>query len=373
MEIIEIKISELKVESQPREDIDGIHELAETYKTQGIIHPIEIDREGTVITGERRFRAAKEAGFKTIPCKKLDKQTPEQKLERQLIENIHHKPLTDLEKAKAIKKLIDLKGWSGFAAAANLGIGEATIRRLLSLIKAPPEIKKMVEDNTLPGSEAGELCYALRDKPQEAIEVAKKTSKANRNRRQIMRSAIKEGKLRENQKPIPKGEYDVIYADPPWEYDFSKNNADSIEAHYPTMKLEEICNLQIPAAENAVMFLWATAPKLKEALKVMERWGFTYKTNLVWVKDKFGLGYWCRNQHELLLIGTKGEFSPPAPENRFSSVINSPRNEHSAKPEEIYERLEKLLPGRKYLELFARENNRENWDTWGLEYGNNKK
>lgn len=77
------------------------------------------------------------------------------------------------------------------------------------------------------------------------------------------------------------------------------------------MELEEIKTLSIPSADNAVLFLWATAPKLKEALEVMEAWGFEYRTNAVWDKEIIGMGYWFRGQHELLLVGVKGEFSPP--------------------------------------------------------------
>ena len=94
--------------------------------------------------------------------------------------------------------------------------------------------------------------------------------------------------------------YNIIYADPPWRYDFSKSNNRKIENQYPTMTVDEICNLPIPTSKNAVLYLWATAPKLLEALKVMKAWGFEYKTNAVWDKDAIGMGFWFRGQHELL-------------------------------------------------------------------------
>jgi len=120
------------------------------------------------------------------------------------------------------------------------------------------------------------------------------------------------------------------------------------------MLLEEIKVLDIPSAENSVLFLWATAPKLKEALEVMEAWGFSYRTCAVWDKEKIGMGYWFRGQHELLLVGVKGNFSPPAEENRFPSVIREPRTEHSRKPEIVYNMLETMFPCARFLELFAR-------------------
>lgn len=99
--------------------------------------------------------------------------------------------------------------------------------------------------------------------------------------------------------------YEVIYADPPWRYDFSKSNSREIENQYPTMSVDEICSLKVPTADNAVLYLWATAPKLLEALRVMDAWGFEYKTNAVWDKQIIGMGYWFRGQHELLLVVEK--------------------------------------------------------------------
>lgn len=163
---------------------------------------------------------------------------------------------------------------------------------------------------------------------------------------------------------MPEGVYDVIYADPPWEYDFKLRG--SPDDHYPTMKTDEICELKVPAAENAILFLWATNPKLEDALKVATAWGFTYKTNLVWVKDLWGTGYYFRGQHELLLLATKGEIQPPPISARRSSVLHASRAKHSEKPEEVYEIIEAMYPGYTYLELFAR-NEREGWKAWGLE------
>jgi N6-adenosine-specific RNA methylase IME4 len=164
---------------------------------------------------------------------------------------------------------------------------------------------------------------------------------------------------------IPTGTYEVIYADPPWRYDFSETKTRDIENQYPTMSLDEIKGLEIPSADNAVLLLWATAPKLPEAFEVMGAWGFEYKTCAVWDKEKIGMGYWFRGQHELLLVGTKGQYSPPPPGARFPSVYRESRGEHSAKPERYYEMIETMFPGRAYLELFARAKHSERWEVWG--------
>lgn len=161
------------------------------------------------------------------------------------------------------------------------------------------------------------------------------------------------------------GKYDVIYCDPPWRYEFSETESRAIENQYPTMSLEEIKDLKIPCDDNSIMIMWATAPKLEEALSVLSAWGFIYKTCAVWDKEKIGMGYWFRGQHELLLIGVKGKFHAPDPENRFSSVYRESRTQHSKKPAYYYDMIEKMFPNGKYLELFARNKHSEKWEVWG--------
>lgn len=158
--------------------------------------------------------------------------------------------------------------------------------------------------------------------------------------------------------------YNVILCDPPWRYEFAETKNREIENQYPTMSIDEIKALQVPANDDCVLFLWATAPKLEQAFEVLKAWGFTYKTCAVWDKEKIGMGYWFRGQHELLLVGTKGNPGAPFPENRFSSVIRARREGHSEKPECIYNMIEKMIPNGVYLEMFAR-NKREKWASWG--------
>ncbi len=167
--------------------------------------------------------------------------------------------------------------------------------------------------------------------------------------------------------PLPDGQFTVIYADPPWQYEHPISDSRAIETHYPTLPLEEIKALKIPSAENAVLFLWTPAPKLSEALEVIASWGFSYRTNAVWDKEKIGMGYWFRGQHELLLLGTKGEVATPPPDCRIASVIRSPREEHSRKPALVYELIERMLPKQEYVELFGRGNSRKGWKMWGNE------
>ena len=174
--------------------------------------------------------------------------------------------------------------------------------------------------------------------------------------------------------------YQIIYADPPWRYEHpaigSKSKA--IENHYPTMLLEDIKKLAVNkiADENCVLFLWATAPKLKECFEVLTAWGFEYRTCAIWDKKIIGVGYWFRNQHELLLIGKKGKLSPPEPKERVSSVYLEKRGEHSKKPIFFRNLISKWYPTFNKIELFARlndpkdlfrESSFKGWDVWGNE------
>lgn len=160
--------------------------------------------------------------------------------------------------------------------------------------------------------------------------------------------------------------YDLIYADPPWKYGFSRSSRRKIENHYETMGLDEIKSYSVPAKPNSLLFLWATAPKLIEALSVMMAWGFEYKTHLVWDKGKIGMGYWCRGQHELLLVGVRGKFSPPSPNDRIGSIYREVRTAHSAKPKGMRNWIEKAFPTASKIELFARDRY-EGWDAEGYE------
>ena len=170
-----------------------------------------------------------------------------------------------------------------------------------------------------------------------------------------------------NSPEMPLDTYDIIYCDPPWKYDFAETNNRKIENHYPTMSIDELCEMEIPKIQdNALLLMWATSPKLVEALKLIDAWGFNYKTHSIWNKEIIGMGYWFRGQHELLLVATKGNFSPPEIENRNSSIYSEKRNKHSKKPEFYYDWIDKSWPYYNKIEMFARQK-KEGWSYYGNE------
>ena len=158
---------------------------------------------------------------------------------------------------------------------------------------------------------------------------------------------------------VPASYSELIYADPPWRYDFSKSDSRKIENQYPTMALDEIVAMKPKATLDAILLLWTTAPKLLEGLMVVEGWGFDYRTQLVWDKIHQGMGYWFRGQHEVLLLGVRG--SPPLPEVKIPSVFYGKRGGHSRKPAGIKTWISRAWPNLKKVELFSRE---EGWPGW---------
>ena len=167
------------------------------------------------------------------------------------------------------------------------------------------------------------------------------------------------------QKPAPTLP-NLVLADPPWRYDFAETDSRQIENQYPSATVDEIIAHKPDTEQDCVLLMWATVAKLREAFEVMDGWGFEYKTHAVWDKEKLGMGYWFLGQHELLLVGTKGQASPPEAEHRVSSVFREPRGKHSAKPQCVYEWIEAAFPERVKLEMYCRAP-REGWAVFGNE------
>ena len=170
--------------------------------------------------------------------------------------------------------------------------------------------------------------------------------------------------------PIGERKYVIIYADPPWLYECNTENDRAVENHYPTMDHAALLSLPVErlAADDAVLLMWATAPKLMEAGALITAWGFRYTSCACWDKGKIGIGSYFRIQHELLLVATRGTTLTPAPDARPSSMLVYPRGQHSVKPVEVYSLLERMWPDVPRIELFAR-GERPGWDVWGNQSG----
>lgn len=185
------------------------------------------------------------------------------------------------------------------------------------------------------------------------------------------RRRAREIELGAKQMALPEARFGVIYADPEWQFaPYSEETGmdRAADNHYPTSGLDAIKSRDVGllAADDCVLFLWATVPMLPQALDVMAAWGFEYKSNFNWHKDRVGTGYWNRNRHEHLLVGTRGKIPAPAMGEQFDSSIEAPVAEHSAKPEKFYEIIETYFPTLPKIELNARVA-RPGWVRWGYE------
>jgi N6-adenosine-specific RNA methylase IME4 len=261
--------------------------------------------------------------------------------------------------------------------ADDIGIDLKTVQNYARVVRAIPESSRRWEilsfnhheavaalpapqrDEWLDRAERDELpVMELRRKIKHA---AVKDRRANRV--QELAEATKAASL-----ALGKKLYGVLYADPPWKFVPYVMECSIAENHYPTMPLDQIKALKVPAAPDCVLFLWATVPMLPQALEVMAAWGFEYKSSLYWRKDRTGTGYWTLNEVEQLLIGTKGNVPAPAPGDQPRQWIEAPRGPHSWKPDMFADEIAALYPDVPKLEMFAREL-RDGWDYHGNEGG----
>lgn len=190
---------------------------------------------------------------------------------------------------------------------------------------------------------------------------------------------------------LPSKKYDIIYADPPWDYGgkmqydkttiksenkgFEKNIfISSASFKYPTLKLKELKQLDINsiAADDCLLFMWTTGPQLANAIELGNSWGFEYKTvAFVWNKMVHNPGRYTLSQTEFVIAFKKGRFPSPRGARNIRQLIEIKRSKHSEKPQKVIEGITKMFPIQKKIELFAR-NNYEGWDNWGLEIPNSK-
>lgn len=173
------------------------------------------------------------------------------------------------------------------------------------------------------------------------------------------------------------GRYGIIYADPPWDYKGQLQHAgpgsgDSGGAirHYSTVRLPDLMQLEVAsiAAEDSLLFLWATSPHLDQAIDLGKAWGFDWATvAFVWDKQRVNPGFYTMSQCELCLVFKRGRIPTPRGARNVRQLVSERRSEHSRKPAEVRRRIEAMFPDQRKIELFARDIDVPGWDTWGEE------
>jgi N6-adenosine-specific RNA methylase IME4 len=252
--------------------------------------------------------------------------------------------LDTLEDLTSPEIVNEITSKQGLRLKGNRKITEGDVIAIAKIHEKEPEIAKTVIDEMLAG-----------------------------NAKTVKQGAVYARRVERQHKAqqLPNTVFNVIYADPPWQYS-NTGLEGSAEGHYPTMHIDDICDLlnteQVQIVDNAALFLWVTNPLLEDGFKVINSWGFNYKSGLVWVKpyqNQGKSGWYAQTHHEYLLIAVKGKCLPHY---QPQSVISAERSAHSAKPEVFREIIERMYPDYNYLELFARRQEpRDNWVFWGNE------
>ncbi|MCD7823310.1 MAG: modification methylase [Oscillospiraceae bacterium] len=197
--------------------------------------------------------------------------------------------------------------------------------------------------------------------------------------------------LKEKYPALPADKYDVIYADPPWDYggkmQYDKTSIKTVNVgferdifisaanfKYPTLKLSELKELDVNSisADDCILFMWTTGPQLENSIELGTAWGFEYKTvAFVWDKQVHNPGRYTLSQTEFVLAFKKGRFPSPRGAMNVRQLVSVHRGEHSEKPEQVIEGITRMFPSQKKIELFARKNY-SGWDSWGLEISDSK-
>jgi N6-adenosine-specific RNA methylase IME4/ParB-like chromosome segregation protein Spo0J len=331
-----------------------------------------------ILDGRNRYLACKVLGIEPD----LEEYTGTDPLGHVVALNLHRRHLTVSQRAMIGARLAKLpqgartdlspKGERSQADVAEaLEIGKRSVERAGVVLEfGAPELHAAIDRGDIAvtlGARLARLpfaeqCRAIARADKRAVrKIYRANNKATKAARRA-ELAAKNNAIATNSSALPTGRlHTVTLADPPW--------PEGAEGHYPTMTVEQICALPVAdlATPDAILYLWVTSPMLERSFEVIKAWGFTYKSSISWDKIEWGRGTHVQNQHELLLIATRGEALVPI--KCSPSVIRELKREHSRKPEAAYALIERAHPDLSRIELFAR-NARPGWTSWGNEIGN---
>jgi N6-adenosine-specific RNA methylase IME4 len=374
------------------------------------LHEKIIVHEGMILDGRNRYRAALAAGLFSddeiddmggaVFIKHFVLFLPDRQgdpLAFVISKNLHRRQLNESQRAQVAAKLgrlehggdrskPSIEGLSTEKRAAMLNVGRASVERADAVQDhGAAELQRKVEIGELRISTAAliarlpkeEQVRLLQEAAPQAVKAAAKQINARaREERRTNVNAL-HAVLSEMSAPLPRDrKYPVIYADPATRFEAGFGDR-SIENHYPTETIEQWCKLPVGdlALPDCRLYIWTTVPQLARTIELLlPAWGFVYASCCCWDKTspeherEAATGYWFRNQHELLLLATRGAPALPPPAKVPGSMYRERKGRHSAKPDFYREMIEDMTPGLPRIELFARTP-REGWQRWGNQAG----
>ncbi len=367
------KLADIKIGKRFRKDLGDIPALAESIEKLGLLHPVVVTPDNLLVVGRRRLEAYKHLKRDTIPVSVAASLTElNQRIDAENEENTCRKDFLPSEGYEIARRVA--KAYKPEADAAEKKGGRPKGSKGKKGRKSLPTNKQ--DESKRTGAVAAKAAGVSRptlDKTAAIIESGDKELIAEMDKTGRVAGVHKKLKVKlavteiaKEPPPLPEGPFRVIVADPPWLYSGRANDATHRSANpYPSMSIEDIAALPVVdrAHKDCVLWLWTTNAHLPEAWKIIDAWGFTYKTMLTWVKNKMGTGDWLRGKTEHCLMCVRGK--PTIQLTNQTTVLEAKAGKHSAKPDEFYAMVEKLCPGSK-LEMFQRTK-RDGWIGHGNE------
>lgn len=377
-----------------RRELRGLDLIIASINDVGLINPITVTEDRRLVAGYHRLEACRRLGWPTITVTVIALPQLDTEL-AEIDENLVRNDLTVLERSEHLLRRKELyearhpetRAYSperqrrrrrqepdeiispGFSedTAARIGFSQRTIQHEVQIAaRLDGDVRDMLRPTPVADRKVDLLALAKME-PKRQLAVARRLAEGDtRTAREVGRALDRDTQLaaiREYRPPA--GRFSLIVADPPWRYECRVDDGTHRGTiPYPSMSVEEICSLELPADDDCILWLWTTNAFLPDAFRVLTAWGFAHKTMLTWVKNRMGVGNWLRGQTEHCLLATKGH--PLVHLTNQSTVLHAAVREHSRKPEEFYELVESLCPAQPRLELFAR-GERPGWTCAGAE------
>ncbi len=375
-----------------RRPLADVADLADSIRELGLLNPVTLTPDLRLVAGYHRLEACRSLGWRTVPARLVPLSDLDTEL-AEIDENLQRSELTVLERAQKLlrrKELYELKhpetrAYSperqrgrrrpgdpispGFATdtAAKLKVSPRTVQHEVWIArKLDPGVQKLLAPTATANNKTDLLRLArLRAADQRAVARAlvKDPGAGVRDAQRTLKRAAQTQAIASYRPPV--GRYSVIVADPPWPYTARTEDVTHLGTiPYPSMTIDEICALAVPADDDCILWLWTTNAFMREAFQVLDAWGFREKTILTWVKPRVGLGNWLRGQTEHCILAVRG--MPVVRLVNQSTVLSAPTTGHSRKPDAFYAFVESLCPSTSRLDLFARER-RAGWTCSGAE------